>query len=294
MKSVFKIWIVLQFIVLNSCIEDYEIDFSLSEKILTLNAEIQPDQKFKVLVALPKKSGQSGDYNTPSDAVVKVYEEGEFFEQLIFKTNEGEHGIYVSEKNAKSNKTYSIEAECRNLPKINAEQKVPDYPVILSIRADKNHAQLQNNDTVLIEIELKENHKDVRFMTVNSYLYVSWFEINEEGNLEKRDKSYGLEIFGDRQSFRDHNWDWVVPAENSNTIKFYIKLPNTDEWDVQDLTYMRLDVPVSELTEDAYRFRTSYRNRYAGNFGETVTIFSNVKNGLGMFSAKATTFTSIQ
>jgi hypothetical protein len=79
MRLVFKNIIYILPFLLSSCIQDYTIDYDNSQNILTLNAEINDSKPAEVLIALPKKPDQFGDFYTPSDAEVNLYENGNFF-----------------------------------------------------------------------------------------------------------------------------------------------------------------------------------------------------------------------
>lgn len=287
MKLVFKILVIgCLFTLTTSCIEDYDMDFSLSEKILTLNAELEPNRIIRALIALPKEPGQFGDFNTPDNVEVNVFEDGEFFETLYFKTEDNTHGIYASKKPTRSGRTYTIEAEYNDLPKIKGSQRVVDYPVVLSAQLDKDIWSLKGNDTVEVQINLEDNGRQERFVAVNSYLYVSWRDFDEDSSSYIREDTFGLEIFNEDNAFRDHNWDLVLSIGSSNTIKYSIVLVD-ESFHPDNLISISIQVPVMELSDDAYRYRYSHSKRYQGNYGENVTLYSNIENGLGIMSSKA-------
>ena len=127
-----------------SCIQDYDIDYG-NQNILTLNAEFSHLKPAEVLIALPKNPNQFGDYTIPSDAEVILYENGNFFEQLTFKSStDTSYGIYVSSKNLLSSNSYTIEASYGNLPTISANQKITALTIVSNIKLGKEFSEKNN------------------------------------------------------------------------------------------------------------------------------------------------------
>lgn len=167
-----------------SCIQDYDMDFSLVEKMLTLNADIVAGKRIEALIAVPKKADAYGDYITPRDAEVVVYEDGEVFEKLQFEANDDAQGIYVSEKRVQEGKEYKIEVYHPDFPDLVALQKVPIAPHVLETTINKNHSDLVEGDTVLVEVRLQSFDNNISHYAINSFLYVSWYSLDSSGNMQ--------------------------------------------------------------------------------------------------------------
>lgn len=286
MRLVFKVIMFCTPILMLSCIQDYDIDFDNSDKILTLNAEISDGQPVEVLIALPKKPNQLGDFFTPSDAEVILYENGELFEQLSFKqSTDTSFGVYISEKKITPENSYTIEATYGGLPMISAYQKVPSEPIIRSFTFGKEFSQINNNDTLPVKIGLVSDDFYSKYIAVFAYWDIDVEVTNENGVTELQNQTYRIDAFDDGTGFRDYKRNWVKALSPTNDFDFNLFLTSTENFKSDSVKSIQLIFFISALTEDGYLYRETYRRRGKDNFGEPAIIHSNIKNGLGIFSA---------
>lgn len=289
MQSVFRIIIYCIPFLLVSCIQDYTIDYNNSQNILTLNAEINHLQPAEVLIALPKKPNQLGDYFTPSDAEVILYENGNFFEQLTFKpSTDTSFGVYISKKNISEGNSYTIEATYRDLPVISAHQKVPAEPEISNIFLGKDFSEINDIDTLPVKITFVPNDTTSKYVAVYSYLDVDMEMIDEFGDSSMQNYEYRLEAFDEGgNGFRDYKHSWVKILPASNEFNFNVILNFFDSIQSENIQSVQLVFIISALTEEGYQYRKTYLDRNKDNYGEPSIVYSNIQNGLGIFSAKA-------
>lgn len=283
MRLVFKILFVLVSLGITSCLQDYNIDFDKTQNILILNAELDPDEEIKVLVALPKTPIQHGDYFTPSDAVVIVFEDGELFEVLTYKVNEGvTSGIYVSSKKPVPGKTYRIEAQYGELTAISAVQKVQDYPEIEDILFDKEFTAIEDSGKVEIKLMIKGNESAQRYFTIDNYIEVKY--LNEDSEIDTTRFTLGTAF---ETGFRDMRGYWTVLSKSPHVIDYTILVNNMKLLESDSVLSVKFHISVDELSQDGYKYRDSYRVRNNDNYGEPNLVYSNIVNGLGIFSARA-------
>lgn len=283
MQLVFKILFILVSVCLSSCLQDYDIDFDKTQNILILNAELEPDEEIKVLVALPKIPTQHGDYFTPSDAIVTVFEEGELFEVLTYKVNEGvTSGIYVSSKKPVPGKTYRVEARYGELPVVSAVQKVQGYPEIENIFFDKEITGIRDTGTVKVELVFKENASPERYFAIDNYIIVDYLNKESEVDTSRFTLSTSFE-----EGFRDLRGFWTVLSKSPHTISYKLLLNNMKLLESDSVLSVKFYISVDELSRDGYVYRDSYRVRNNDNYGEPNLVFSNIVNGLGIFSSRA-------
>lgn len=275
---------------LTSCIQDYQLDYSKSQEILTLNAELNHSYPATVLIALPKNPDQFGDFVTPSDAEVILYENGVFFEQLIFNpSTDTSFGIYTSNKKVTKGNSYSIEAKYRDLPMISSHQIIPAEPIISNILFGKEFSQINNSDTLPVVISFNTSDTSSIKIAVYSYLNVDLEVVDEYGNPELKNYNYRLDAYDNGNGFRDYQNYWTKELPLSNDFDFNLILYSIDSLQSESVKSVELVFIISALSEDGFLYRNTYRKRNKDNFGEPNIVFSNIKNGLGIFSAKSST-----
>lgn len=283
MQLVFKILFILVSVCLSSCLQDYDIDFDKTQSKLILNAELEPDEEIKVLVALPKVPTQHGDYFTPSDAIVTVFEEGELFEVLTYKVNEGaSSGIYVSSKKPIPGKTYRVEARYGELPIVSAVQKVQDYPEIENVFFDREITGIIDSGKVEVRVILKENGVEQRYFTVDNYIEINY--LNRESEV---DTSWFSLASAFETGFQDLRGYRTVLSKTPHVIDYTLSLNNMKLLESDSVLSVIFNISIDELSQDGYTYRNTYRVRNNDNYGEPNLVFNNIVNGLGIFSSRA-------
>lgn len=287
MRLVFRNILLFIPFLLTSCIQDYQLDYSKSQEILTLNAELNHSYPANVLIALPKAANQYGDYVTPSDAEVIMYENGSFFEQLSFDPSaDTSFGLYTSKKKIEKGNSYRIEAKYRNLPMISAHQKVPALPEISNVFFGKEFSTINNEDTLPVVISLNMNDTSSRRLAVYSYLNVEMEVVDEFGNTQIKNFEYRIDAYDDGSGFRDHQRYWTKTLPASNDFNFNLILYSIDSLKSESVKSVELIFIISALSEEGFLYRDTYRKRNKDNYGEPNIVYSNIKDGLGIFSAK--------
>lgn len=279
-------------VLISSCLKNYEMNLENGEKILSITSELDPDEEVKVLVALPKEANLYGNYHTPSDVDVVLFEDGKYFDKLIFHSNDSLHGLYKSEKAVSAGKDYDIKASYKDFKSASASQKIPEYPQIEEVSFNKNFLKLNTEDTVSVTIELgKDSLLQQRYFSVQNFLAVRWGSVDSHqvGNpIIIRDSTLLVTTFDKSGGFNDYRRKWINEISNSGEINYRIALKNTDLWKSENIISLQLIIILEEITKDGYDYRVSYRKRNNDNFGEPMIVYSNIYNGIGIFSAKVT------
>lgn len=277
---------------LSSCLKEYQVDLK-GQNILSLNSEIKPDDTIKALITLPKKPDWYGDFVTPANAKVFLLEDGVFFDSLYYKPDvEGQHGIYISKKFPKEDKLYTIHVSVDGFTSIQATQKIFEKPKISNVTFNK-YLQLEpTQDTIWMQVNLLPTNEITRFFTFNIAVYAEWWERNDQGLYEIKSGYFPVELINSEEIFRDMYWEWSLPPITNNIVKVPIILPERSTLPNQ-IKNAQLTFTISEIPEDGHKYRVDYYNRYKDNYGENRIIFSNIENGLGIFTSKSTTYHNI-
>ncbi len=286
MRLVSKIWMIITLLGTCACIQDYDIDFSTHDDLLTLNCELDPDENIKVLVAIPKMPNQGGDYFTPSDAVVQIFEDDILFDVLTFKANDTEHGVYVSEESPQPGKTYKITAQYKDLPRISATQTTVDEIKVEAIEFSKDLRALVPSDILSVRVIFTPNGKTERSFAVDNYIETRHQIIDESGEPVTIVSRFPVGYVDDKSGFWDYRGYWIN-KNNLSELNYQLKFSNMDSLPVEMLSSVKLCMRLEELTNDGYLYRFTYSKRRTDNYGEPNLVYSNIENGLGIFSAKS-------
>ena len=273
--------ILFSFIILYSCEKIIDINISDKDKKIVINSIISTDSLVKVNVS--KSLNILDDQNAIflNDAVVNLYEDGNFIEQLPLDSN----GTYKS-KNFYPlvNKKYKIEVSCNGLTSVSAENKIPQKVPIISIDTVSVQTDINNaieftmkftdpvNDTNYYFLEAKTRYNEYNYFTgelensymSNLYIYtvdnIVDVDVNQNGGIVFTDnlingQTYSLKFNIDKYNFYN----------DTNKVYFYL----------------------NSVSKDFYLYIKSYslnQENMDNPFAEPVQVYENIKNGYGIFA----------
>jgi len=287
-----------------SCEEyiDYELDSS--ERKIVLNGFINPNEPVKINLS---KSVSAADYIKKveyiSNAKVELYENNILVSELIYD----ELGFYISDFKPSENKTYTIKAEAEGFKNVYAQTTVPSSVSILEINDDNlnielyteyGYSQYNIEGNLIFKFARAQNSNN--FFLVNTYTITGNIAYNYETNEP-------VDTLWTKQSL------WYNPAIESNTTTEYLYIYDmfegfvfSDEFSKSNFfdvniafsSYFSNNSSVNSekrLYFDAINFDETFfnylksKNLYSDNdgnpFSEPVNVYSNVTNGLGLFTA---------
>lgn len=282
-KLIFNLIIIL---ILFSCEKDVTFNFKHEPK-LNLNCILNPDSLVTAKLTLSQSIDNPDKIKQVNGAIITLFEGDVLFGVL----KEESSGQYKLEKKPKEGKTYKITADVEGYALVSAETTIPYRPEIE------------------YEIEINKHTENNKFydMHVNLYdkpgrdfywIYKSWVVNN-------RHYASGVNVIN--SPYTD-NFNQIIDSDLQFGYYLFLGVHLTDEgYDGQTLKFSipDLNLTQSEVTyskglyfmnadEHHHKYiKTFIINRFNETselpFYEPVQIYSNIKNGFGIFGSNAVT-----
>ncbi|OFY35285.1 MAG: hypothetical protein A2W91_07585 [Bacteroidetes bacterium GWF2_38_335] len=254
-----------------SCEKIIDINIPDKEKKIVLNSIITNDSSMVINLSKSMSVLDDDEITFIDDATVKLYEDGVLVAEPV---NAGGGNYPVTGFTPVKGKKYKVTASNSTLKSISAEDKIPNSIEILSI--DTISTEIEGTPSIECSIEFEDPSgvENYYILTANissggytSPVNIYTMDINIEDYL---DIKYGIMIRDD--------------VFNGNKYKLII---NFDKYNFSGLVN-KVDFQLQSVSKDLYLYSLSYtRNARTGNnlFSEPVQVYSNVKDGLGIFGA---------
>lgn len=280
---VFGCWMVFY-----SCEQEVILDFD-NEPKLCLNCILNPDSVVSAKLTLSHSLDNSGNFKTVDNGNLTLYEGNEIFGTLEAQGN----GRYLLNRKPEEGKTYKIVAEVGNYTAISASTTLPDFPVIEYSKEITGHTSYDSTlDVYNLNVQLKDkpgkdNYWIYESVVVNDIKYgggsreINAPFVDDFNKTIDTEAKYGFTLFlGVRLSDEGYDgqpMDFIIP-------------------DFIEATKYRYTEAVYFLNADEHYdkyLKTSILNRIKETsdlpFFEPVQMYSNIKNGYGIFGSCAVT-----
>lgn len=292
MQWVSNIFILLLSVILTSCIQDYEMDFSNADSRLSVVAELDPVNRVEVLVTLPKTPLDYGDYRIPNDAKVVMKEDGVLWDELEFISQDSlwNRGAYMSRKSIIPGKKYDIEVQYRDYPVVTASQTVPEDFTVEQYVHNVNAKNIFEKDRFKGIISFAPNSQEERFFAFRHYVVVYYNEEDEFGQMDLREKFIFFRQNDETKGFRDFRSFRVVSLKGTTQLDYQLNWNLEEIQSVSNIQNILMVTVVEELSPDAYLYRKTLINKNDDYYGELFKVYGNLQNGYGIFSSKVTQY----
>ena len=300
----------------SSCKEYIDYELEEAERKIVLNGFITPDETVKINIT---KSLSSAEKDVKLEYLenlsVQLFEEGNLVSNLEYDNL----GFYKSDFIPTANKNYIVKATGSNFSDVEAstflkkECEIRQFDVNLSFERNE-YTDYDGNiyyDSELsgnVEITINDNNDD-NYYLIELYKKdtVEWFDYENnvvfDTLINNTIYTYPNSSY-DQNSvniYSDSKFDGHIYSNefnNSETMSFDLSV-NIYNYSITDgnLTNNTLFLNVYTFNKDYYQYAKSYSN-YQDNEGNpftaAVNVYSNVKNGLGLFTAYSVTKDSIE
>jgi hypothetical protein len=297
-----KIICLLFFIpVLFSCEKNVTIKIPEKEPSLVVDArmkegdiiELAVSKSRYILKPLENPNSYPESY-VVTNAVVVVYENGIAIDTLVYNPMDF---IYRSKDSLtiRAGYRYSIKVTAPGFKEVTSESIVPSQSEIADVKRVR-HARVNSDGSDVDEITIKlDDPAETNFYLIKFY-----------GASYNNQYNYTLGCVGTSDKDIEAIGDDGGPLEEDNCraggnllmkdlnfngrqkqVKFSIVSNQLNEITVNGVTY-RPYVTVLRITEDYFKYAKSlatYQNLHDNPFGEPVNVYTNVKNGYGIFTA---------
>ncbi|HKI89882.1 MAG TPA: DUF4249 domain-containing protein [Draconibacterium sp.] len=274
-----------------SCEKEVTLNFEHTPK-MCLNCILNPDSLVSASLTLSHSLDNSGTFEAVDNGTLTLYEGNELFGTLEAKGN----GRYISSKKPVVGKTYKIVAEAKDYTTISGTTTIPDFPVVEYSKTITGHTSYDTTRAVFdLNIQIKDKPgKD------NYWVYENWFV---------HDVKYGGVSREINAPFVD-DFNKTIDTEAKYGFTLFLGVRLSDEgYDGQPMNFIVPDIieatqfnyteAVHILNADEHYnkyLKTTIINRIKETsdlpFFEPVQMYSNIKNGYGIFGS--CTITSIK
>ncbi len=298
MKKIFII--IFGLLTILSCEKIIDLEIPDSERKIVFNGIMNPDSTIKIQVS--QSLGILEDelnLKYLEDADVTIFEDGIEIEKMTHTVS----GIFTSTVVPALNKTYKVQVENTNLPTAEASSKIPELVEITKLDTitvvTTTHDEFSNTDYYSTNIRFEINFDDPESVDNYYFVGISMYEpIYDETNttiidsmeyftyfmsedivLQNTESQFTLNSISG-QAFSDEKINGF-----SYKLKIETGIPTYGEAYFTGSTY---NVYMMSITKDLYLHILSYNKaQYSSNdpFTQPVQIFSNITDGLGIFSA---------
>lgn len=284
-----------------SCEKKLDINLPDSEKHIVLNGIINPDSLIKVRISKSQNVLDNSDIEYLSEADVKLFKDGEFLENL---TSTGS-GYFISSINPEINAVYKLTVDYSVLNSVSTQNVLRNPVSIISVDTSK-HITINDygdgyTDTAItmdFKIKLHDNANTSEFLFLSLTSMKPVYDYN--GDIPYLTGYEEVSEYFDSNDpvFRDGNNDFTIEKSSGKIFKDELFNGNDYEIEVNIQHYFSMYQPehfdssmfyikLYTVSEDFYKYVKSYNLNQQSEydpFAQPVQVFTNIENGLGLFT----------
>lgn len=300
MRNIIIISVAVIFI-LSSCEKKLDIDIPDGQKHIVLNGIINPDCLIQVSVSKSQNILDNDDIQYLTDADVKLYKNDEFIENLIHSDS----GLFKSTVFPEIGANYRINVDYDNLTSVYAHNTLKNPVDIFSVdTVIEVHTQNGGGEDPYQEYEIhykikiddNGNTNDYYFLALSrispyyeyigeEYIFMGYVEYPEyydtnDPVLRGSNNEFTLDGMQGKV-FSDELFNGTQHTIDISTNIYYEVFKDKSEQE-----YL-VNIKLLTVTEEIYRYITSYNLNQQSKydpFAQPVQIYTNIENGLGLFS----------
>jgi hypothetical protein len=292
MKTIYSIIIVLLTLSSISCEKELKLDEELTNPKIVVNSLYSANDTLKVHLSESRSVLQDDYKPLPNieNATVNLFSNGTEVGTL---THQSDGNYILNSPFPVAGQSYELEVKHPTLDDVTSESTCPSLIQITSI----DTSRIQNDFKLAITIQddpAETNYYSIRIMNtftteyesspgvfqIDTITYPAWIctkDINSETNADPLG-----EICQDELFFNDINF-------NGSTHQFNVSV---DIYQGEKLT-----VYIKSINESLFKYNKSfqlYQENNGNPFGEPVQVYSNIENGIGIFSGYSETIKIIE
>lgn len=285
-------------VIILSCENPVEIPIKNKESKMVINSVLKTDRIIELKLSASKYIlDKNNDILKISDANVKLFEDDNF----IGNFDSFGEGNYIMNYTPKLGKNYKVEVVHDKYKTVSAESRVlmPISVVIVDTMTIKNN---NTNDKLRMKVNFTDpssvkNYYIISFISKTTYcddnnnciddyydLYVETDDVIMKSMIDKEYTMFEVEKNTQYKSFLFS--DELINGEN------YTATFDIGRYFYEDLTHI---VVLNSISEDLFKYIVTLQeyNSSGGFMSEPVMVYSNVKNGIGIFGSMSASKDSI-
>ena len=300
MKKLISFLIII--IVLSSCEKDVTIKLPQKDPKLVVNGLLAKDSIIAVSVGRSRSvldpvnnwGSSTAEAYLLKNATAIIYENGSLLDTLVFDSSQYRY-ISPNNKTVKTGNSYSIKVNAPGYAQAEAATSVPSQSMIEEVIRTKNartNSDGEQQDEVIVKLNdpAETNFYLVQFFrptygsgSANPIYCVSTTDKDIEPIGDNADPFSTENCYdGNSLLMKDVNFNGKIKQ-----LRFYINSYELQEIMDPSGQVLKPFVKVLRITEDYFKFVKSYHvyfNSADNPFAEPANVYTNVKNGYGVFS----------
>ena len=316
-------WIPLLTVIILSCVKPVD-DFDLkdSKHKIVVNGVLDPDSIFKLQIVSSVGALEVEKLKYIENANVGVYENN----NLLFTLDEYSEGLYSnSEQHPEYGKTYKIMVDANGFESVNILVPIPqkiqvlklDTSTVIEINQQVNSGDEFKIEAIVMNNDVKSEYYIIEVKSGNWFFNYDYSNVQGPWDEpELLDSSY---IFGNKwlytkdigaelslnSNYIENYEGWTGDYDKSGEALLYsdrllgrknpvmkvgVGINDNYYYSVEEVA-MTIDVILSEVNEDFYYYIKALSN-YSDDpfdkfFNESITLYTNVENGMGLVFGKS-------
>jgi hypothetical protein len=259
---------------------------------LVINSAIDPSEEIEIHITTGVSIRDSAQIKGVTNAVAEIFENG----ISVGKAKHEGFGFYkLSDFLPKHGSKYSIVVNVDNFEPVSAMSAIPNEIPAQNFRLkDSAYTDQWGNRYSSVSFSIADAPEE-NFYMAELYVYYPEREIYSPVYLSVTDPGFdgvygsGFIIFDDKRfNGRNYIFEGSFYADNFGPV--INEDPDEPMWEPEEKIYI---VRFSTLTKDLYLYKSSFFKHLdnQGNpFSEPVPVFTNIKNGLGIFGGRNSKF----
>jgi len=263
---------------------------------IVVNSIFTPDSLIMVHLSKSKFVLSNEQLKEIEDAEISLFENGNY----IGKFSHLNKGFYIlSGFYPKINAQYKLTATYQNLKSVEAIETVPQQPVINRVEISSSYYQGENFKDFIVYIEDNANEENYYMIELfgkrYDYIYDTLtYDIIDSIEIVERVHFSTQDLVFDDQGVSPQS---IISDKIFNGTIYPIRLSVSANsfYENNYLGYFEITVRLKNISKAYAQYMLSYsKNGYSDPFSQPVQVFSNVKNGFGIFAAYASTYKTLK
>lgn len=278
--------VVLTFVGFTSC--ETVVDMKLPEQPpkLVVNSFVTPDSIIMLHLSKSQFILKNEQIKPVIDGDVLLFENGSFIGKLIH-LNKGFY--YLPGFLPKENKQYTINASGEGLKNVEAKDTIPSKPIINQIELSSSYFEGQSYKDFIVYINdnpSAENYYMVSLIGKRyEYIYdtltydiIDSVEVSEPIGFVSQDKVFEEQLGGTNSVFSDKLFNGKIYPLRISLSEYLFDETN-------NMSYFEIIIILKNISQSYAKYLITYANNsYSDPFSQPVQVFTNVKNGFGIFA----------
>lgn len=297
------ITIILAGLLMSSCEKEFILDLPGADNIIVVNSIFNGDENLSLTLTKSMLPQQNQNVVELKNADVSLFKDGTFVEKLSYsKLPDDEVGRFYSSTIPIIGSTYKVEVETDKMGKAVSQSVLPQKVDIVSDTAVWVK-WITNEDSAFtirfyFEIEFNDpQDENFYFITASAPVYkvdainnTRQFQALQYAEILTRDLPTHEVYVNNALLFKDVAFNATLKKiTGTATMRSYPDPYIYDEDEPFVLDKSKLHIELHSLSKDAYKFCSSYARKIAAQddfYSEPTVIFTNIKNGLGIFAGE--------